>query len=364
MHILKSRYVYLDTQVFESLNFQFSEGRLKGLCDYAKKGRVSLYLTEVTLREVKARINKRYKESMISLNEFKKNAKILRNLPEFEGIFSLRKSEFLQSLFDQLNAYITEGKITILPVAISNSVDVFNRYFEDLPPFSEGKKKHEFPDAFSISILENWCKINNCKIYIVSNDNDLISACLEHEFLLSVPTLPEMLEIIQNEESAENKLEQLSQAAHRCIDTSKDYIESIIQRQFEESEFIFQSDSTPPDEDGEVLSVNVSSLEYETQNLVSLEEESAVFQIRILIRYTAEVSYPDPDMTAYDSEDGVYIVLETLEEELEKEQEVDVEIRLYFKKSDEEFVAEIDEVQLLNGPFELALEEHDGWPYK
>ena len=53
---LHTSHVFLDTQVFIAANFQFSSERLKRLADWSRAGKITLYLTDITIREIEGQI--------------------------------------------------------------------------------------------------------------------------------------------------------------------------------------------------------------------------------------------------------------------------------------------------------------------
>lgn len=69
-------------------------------------------------------------------------------------------------------------------------------YESILPPFREGKKRKEFPDAFAIAILEVYAKKNNCVIAVVSYDADFKLACDRFPCLLYFNSLPALTELL------------------------------------------------------------------------------------------------------------------------------------------------------------------------
>jgi len=77
--------------------------------------------------------------------------------------------------------------------------EVFERYFKQTPPFGGGGKKHEFPDAFVILAVEQWCKQNQESMYVVSGDQDFAEACAELNALHHFGKLDEFLDYFVQE---------------------------------------------------------------------------------------------------------------------------------------------------------------------
>ena len=83
-----------------------------------------------------------------------------------------------------LRAEFKEAKAEILLAMKVDAATVFQKYFQKKPPFGPGKKKEEFPDAFVLTSIEDWCSWKNQKIYVVSTDGDMQSGCGDNGHLL------------------------------------------------------------------------------------------------------------------------------------------------------------------------------------
>ena len=101
----------------------------------------------------------------------RQNARVLRNIDDssvkelFQEISKAKSNETLKC---QLSAFLNEVSATVLPTSEVSIEAVFDKYFGKRPPFGGGKKKTEFPDAFTIEAIEAWCKENDERIYVVS----------------------------------------------------------------------------------------------------------------------------------------------------------------------------------------------------
>ena len=68
-------------------------------------------------------------------------------------------------------------------------------YFERRPPFGEGKKKSEFPDAFVLEALKSKAGRNSESVYAISEDPDFVAACKEHPHLEQLPSIGHFLDL-------------------------------------------------------------------------------------------------------------------------------------------------------------------------
>lgn len=173
--------VFLDTEVFESLNFNFNHPLIKRLIDFKKNHSISLLSTNITCNEIKNHILEKvgtlhektvnlHKNTPSPINDIlKKNNHIIEiddNLVETVKCQSLSDFDnFINTHFLKLDCY------SISPETI------FSKYFNLEAPFQNKKsKKHEFPDAFVFESLRNSLQKNE-EMLIISRDPDFEFAC-------------------------------------------------------------------------------------------------------------------------------------------------------------------------------------------
>lgn len=72
----------------------------------------------------------------------------------------------------QFDEFCKQTKAMHLPAKGLDVAAVLDDYFEQKPPFGEGKKKSEFPDAFTAQLLINWRAGRSRKVIVVSGDRD------------------------------------------------------------------------------------------------------------------------------------------------------------------------------------------------
>src|SRR5689334_10803538 len=87
---LKTRHVFLDTQVFVAEDFYFGTKKLAEISTLGAAGKVHLLMTEITVSECKNQIRKRVAEAM---NALRKKGDILRNCPAMAAGFEKANKE-------------------------------------------------------------------------------------------------------------------------------------------------------------------------------------------------------------------------------------------------------------------------------
>lgn len=92
---------------------------------------------------------------------------------------------------------------------------VMGWYDQAEAPFSEGKKRKEFPDAFAIAMLGAYAQREKGYIAVVSSDPDFKAACQRSSSLLYFASLPRLTEVLLSDDT---RVEAMRLAIHEKID--------------------------------------------------------------------------------------------------------------------------------------------------
>ena len=190
--------IFLDTQVFEGVSFNFKTTTLVSLQEQVEKGNVRLVLTDITIREVKARIEKTVLAQLEGFQKFKHNARVLRSslLPEVKAALGVDEKHVIADLRQQFDEFLQRTKAEIIDTSALLAGPVFEKYFDTKPPFGAGDKKSEFPDAFVVDGLVEWTRKNAEPLYVISRDRHFRDACQQHKTLYEYATLSTLLDRI------------------------------------------------------------------------------------------------------------------------------------------------------------------------
>ena len=147
--------VFLDTEVFVHENFDYKSPRFRSLMTLALAGRIQVFLTDLTLREIEANIRSRVNEAVVSIRP---NA-VLRNsgFPRVRALFEkLEVARIQEELVSQLEKYLKAAKVTVLKVPPIVLPLVLDAYFERQPPFGVGKKTLR-DGLLELNSRTHWC---------------------------------------------------------------------------------------------------------------------------------------------------------------------------------------------------------------
>jgi len=363
------RLVALDTQVFDSYNFNYKSQVFQTLIKLVEEEKIKLLLTSITLREIRAHITegaelvskaieqavndlrkKRFKPqgdvkrikiaaNSDSLCKFKKAVQDLA--PNFEQIN--------QELLDQLEAFLLKIEYEMIEVDRVSVVEIFEKYFSGSPPFGVGKKKFEFPDAFVLLALQQEAENRNRIIYLVSGDSDWKDFSSLTEDLSLVEKLDELLEVIIRETDSDEV--DVCYALFVGKETEiKEYIES----KFSNLDFsIDLSGSSLIEFGSEEVEVKVNSVDIINSSLVNIDDSDAdqpsvIFEVMAEIKYDANVSYESLEYAIYDREDDRYYGEETINTVFTESIMLSVEVTLILSRDKDYslFDAEIENVEI------------------
>jgi len=300
---LETRYVFVDTSMYESKNFQFHQhalGRFKDLCSEHK---LYLLTSPVIDGEIISHLTEKAHEAAKHVKEFKKTIKILRNLPELKhhGVFEeLTKKEAEDLLLEKYTEFKSEAVYEWVDVDLAKPSVVTEHYFNKTPPFSD-KKPYEFPDALILISLLEWAKQKNIRVYVLSKDGDMESFCNSSGgWLEAVLDLDGFISLVlNNEEELKDSAKFSTERFGECLDE--------IKRILEESISDIEYSTSGYDIDDEVTDVDAFDLEIVDSNIIKADREYAEFSLTVKFTVEAWHSLTDYDRSIWDSEDKKYI---------------------------------------------------------
>ncbi len=357
------RLVALDTQVFDSYNFNYKSQVFQTLIKLAQEEKIKLLLTAVTLREIKAHITEGAELASKAVEQAVKDLRKKRFKPQgdIKKIRIAANSDFLyqfkntvqslapnfeqinQELLDQLEVFLNETDFEIVEVEQISIVEVFENYFSGTPPFGEGKKKHEFPDACALLALQKEAEDRNRIIYVVSGDPDWEKFCSSSEDLSYLGKLDELLETIIRETDSDE--------VDACIELYSDKegeIKEYIEDNFWNLEFsIDLSASSLVEWGSEEIEVEVNSVEINESSLVHIDDSdvdqpSVVFELESTVNYDAKVGYTSLEFATYDKEDDVYYGTQKIETVFPQSITLTVEVTLMLSRDKDYSLCDAD----------------------
>lgn len=326
--MLKTRNIYIDTEGFVSNNF-FQNENLRRLTQFGNLGTVNIYLTEITKNEIQNNIRENLLNAQNEINKLNQlilnKGKILKNIEALKSYLDLPKLDMkanFDTISEDLERFIKEGKVKFISYDLANIKDVVNGYFTQIPPFGVGKK-YEFPDAIVLSAIENWCILEKTNIYIISNDSDMKNYVSDR--IIPIPSIKIMLDKIIKQYDNDNKeiewiTEIFSIYEKKITEKIK---EAFVEKLVDEIWF-----------DVELKNIEIHEMILHESSLVEDRDSSEyIFQLDFDITFSTDVLYDDYSSSIYDKEDDKYYFYENriTKIEISKTQTAEIVIEAYFE---------------------------------
>lgn len=311
--------VFIDTEVMRRANFSCSAPAFRTLQILAERGAVSLVTTDITLREIKTQIAELAHEAAKGLAKTAAKHVILRGT--CAGIYDvlfrqLDERAICEEKLSQLQTFWSDTATEILPATKQSAEQVFEHYFTGSPPFSEPKKRDEFPDAFVSQALEQYAAANQTEVTVVSGDSDWSRIASSSKRIKYVATLDNLVDqLLETAEPA-------AALAHEALGRVGAALEDELTEALESAWFAIQ------DQDGEVLSATARKAEIGDLTVVATDATGVTVNGECSVTLELLVTFIDPSSGWYDHEDDVMYNQNNIEVGLERELVVPFSLRL------------------------------------
>lgn len=342
--------VFIDTQVFINESYDFSEkGKLGLLKKQIDNGKVELLTTEIVTREVERHMKDDIGKCLVKLNKVLSDRRlaVFREGHYSEFFKNIDSSAMISNAIQKFNDYLSNVGVILLDVSDVDLCSVIDKYFLGEPPFGEAHKKNEFPDAFNVSLLNNY-SCRNGKVYVVSGDRDFSNIANMHCF----NTLNELLDAINSQDDEISRL-------------SKDYVNSLdiqnkifnnVKEQLLDVGCELYVDGTDTDRKGVPYGIEYSNTELKSvfvQNLTELEVVDIDYACNIITIMTICKAELEFTCTFFDEENSIwnsdnkeyehvyYGIMDEIHNAL-----IPITIYLAFQNEDEDINFNIDEINV------------------
>lgn len=189
--------LYIDTECFKNQGLHFDTRPFEALKGTFVKGGLRLLVPAIMERELFRHYQgqaKKAAEAVITAHgKYPINKLSLAELPSQEEL----ETKCFEAMKQQWSSFKEHFVVENLPM-VGNLEEVINWYFAILPPFSE-KKLKEFPDAFIISVLDQYHKQHHANIAIIGKDDDFKKACESRRYMMYFPDLEKYIKAFQPE---------------------------------------------------------------------------------------------------------------------------------------------------------------------
>jgi hypothetical protein len=200
--------VFLDTSILAGQSYNFSSTALSTFIPVAKKRAVAFLLPDPTEQEILRQIEDCSAEVLKALEDARRRAPFLTKWKHYPAKSNpLIDYEVAKIANEEWKAFLSNFDVKRLGYEGVKIALIMKWYFSMTPPFGEGKKRKEFPDAFTVAILEEYARKNSAPVAVVSEDNDFKLACDRFSNLIYFKSLPALTELLLTAD--DDRIEQL-----------------------------------------------------------------------------------------------------------------------------------------------------------
>jgi len=352
--LLETRKVFIDTQYFVKSGLHFDGAAFKSFRTYCEAKELFHISTTVVEREVESKIQASVKEALSSIQMFRRKARLLASLDDekIKGLFEeIDEEDIYKKSSDVFEEFMGGCSSEIVEADTIDGEDLLSMYFEKKPPFGDGKKKSEFPDAISLLSLKSH--LDDEKIYVISDDSDLKAYCDTDPQFISVDTLDKLLDIYTTHTNIRH--EQVKQ----YFVTNEAAIKTKI-TEFLEGCDVYNSSTW---EDAEVDDgLTVTHLGAIDPSVLFIDDEESQITFDIDVEFEVTVTGPDFNNGIYDREEGRMFTFDSTSRTSTVSMTYTVEIFLHYEFIDGVLEnAEDDGLYIAgaSGGIEVAVEENE-----
>ncbi len=287
--------VFIDTSVYVKEKY-FSEGNaITTLYKLAKEGIISIVSTDITNQEIMRHMRN---DCLEAFSKLKKQCNVLRNISIYKDSFDRTNKAVVEKEVNEiLEKNMKAAGVYSLGYQLDESdvKNVFYSFFKEKAPFSDHKKS-EFPDAFVLTLLENYAYKNRLSIIVLSVDDDMQKYDSYRLYTADYK------EFINEKKVVKEKLDSIKSA----LDEQYDMICSEIQSKCEESLddtnlYIYSVEGV----DISFVTVNYVHVNFDKDSFYIYNEEDGAVGVEVEcdIEFSVDVEYESTSNAYYDSED-------------------------------------------------------------
>lgn len=295
--MLETRKVFIDTQYFVKSGLHFDGLAFKSFIKYCEANELFHISTTVVVREVESKIQASVKEALSSIQTFRRKARLLASLDDekIQGLFEeIDEEDIYKKSSDVFIEFMDGCSSKIVDADTIDGEDLLSMYFEKKPPFGDGKKKSEFPDAISLLSLKSHLR-DDKKIYVISDDCDLKAYCDTDPQFVSFDTLDKLLDIYTTHTNIRHK------QVKQYFVTNEAAIKTKITEFLEDCDVYNSSTWEDAEVDGGLTVTHLGAID---PSVLFIDDEESQITFDIDVEFEVIVIGPDFNNGIYDREQG------------------------------------------------------------
>lgn len=296
------RTIVIDTNVFDQHAYHFASPTIQKFVDLAKVEKFTLLLPDPLHREIKRHISEKSHAVAAALKKVSREAPLIYRWPHWPGSkASTIATDIETATLADWEKFLKNFTVEKLGYKDIDLEQIMDGYDSKQPPFGEGNKRKEFPDAFAVAAVVAYSKANTTQVAVVSADPDLKKACTLHPGLIHFPDLPAYTDALLAEVA---RTATITEAIKAAIAANPAPILARIREAFPDLTFYPEEDL-----DGDVEDIEVKSAELSNIRVISIKPDHCTVAFDADVEFSAYVSYDDPDTMVHDSSEDFHMAL-------------------------------------------------------
>jgi hypothetical protein len=352
--VLETRKVFIDTQSFVKAGLHFDSPAFKTFRRYCESNELFHVSTSVVEREVKSKIELSVKDAISAIQKFRRKARLISSLDDdkIKGLFGeITDEDIYEKSENVFNEFMNACSTEFVGADSVNAEELLSLYFDKKPPFGDGKKKTEFPDAISILSLKSHLQDEE-KIYVVSDDGDFKGYCDSDDNFILVESLDKLLDIYTAHTNVRHE-----QVKHYFV-VNEASIKQKITDYLEDCEVYNSSTWEDAEVDDGLTVISLGDIE---PSVLYIDDEESQITFDIDVDFEVTVTGPDFNNGIYDREDGRMYTFDSTSRTSTISTTFTVETFLYYEFINGELVNVEDsgfDIAGTSGGIEISIEEN------
>lgn len=288
--------VFVDTSVFIQEHYFQNNNRINTLVQLHVAGLLDFISTDITINEIHGHfINdiKSIYSSLLNDNSGlqKKGVELSLNI---DSEFDICKH--CSDIFDK---YISRTSTYIIPYSeLTDIKPIFDKYFQEAPPFHSGKKKNEFPDAFVLGLLDAYCEHKGLpKIIVLAADKDFAN------YASTYLDYKDYKQYVTEKSAEQDILSNIKQLLNNKKDEYRSIIEEDLSEALNDEAIYYNILQSTEINDIEIDSIDLD-LKTDDFSIISQTDEYYILEVPLEISFVVDVEYIDYSYATYDKEDN------------------------------------------------------------
>ncbi|WP_286775078.1 MULTISPECIES: PIN domain-containing protein [Sphingobacterium] len=350
--------VLIDTSAYEDARLAFNGPIFDSLIKLSDDRKLVIIGSEILNREMETHLN----ESIISsVNQLKQVYGKLDRLTK-DDLISLSgstlydkalKKRLYEDRKKRMYDFFDAVKYELLDLSYAKVDVIFNDYFNIRPPFGEGNKKSEFPDAFVLNSFIHSYDENLANTCIVSKDSDWEEYIKGYPEVRFFSRIPDLIDFINTNYDAE-----LTKRLMELLNFKTAELGFAIKQAVRDDLFEVDDSWIDPEVELEFPSLEVEILDF---NIISVTPELAQVEVVVNFKFSLLVWAKDDETATKDSDtkDWYYFGTNQFSVEVEKTLPVAISISYYPHPEDFSDTFDIESIDISPDLYYISSEDHE-----